>query len=98
MTNLLLDCCQGAAQVVKCCSNAVAATCDKDVEIVNIICGAVVCVVAIVVVGFLLWKLADHIAHYFEEKRKRTWEVQDIERKGAVEKLKKELDELKKNK
>ena len=96
MTNFFLDCCQNAAQVVKCSSNVVAATSDKDVQIVDIICGTVVWVVGIAFLGFLLWKLIDHTAQYFEEKRKRTWEVQDIERKGTVEKLQKELDELKK--
>ena len=51
--------------------------------------------VAIIVVGFLLWKLMDHIASSKAEKRNRQWNVEDIERKQKAELLEKKLSFLK---
>ena len=59
------------------------------------ICFTIVTTVAIIVVGFLLWKLMDHIASSKAEKRNRQWNVEDIERKQKAELLEKKLSFLK---
>ena len=59
------------------------------------ICCTIVTTVAIIVVGFLLWKLMDHIAYCQTEKRNRQWKVEDIERKQKADLLEKKLIALK---
>lgn len=59
------------------------------------ICCTIVIVVTIIVLGFLLWKLMDHIASSKAEKRARQWKVEDIERKQKADLLEKKLSFLK---
>ena len=63
-----------------------------DVAMTAVICKTVVFVALIFVLGFLIWKLMDHIANKNSETRKRLWEVEDIERKQNSDLLTKLLD------
>ena len=58
-----------------------------DASIANIVSCSIVHVVLICVIGFLLWKLMDHIAHGISGFYKRKWEIEDIERKQKAELL-----------
>ena len=71
---------------VKVCETAIklmneAGTNPADVAIAGTICDALVKIVTLCVGGFLLWKLIDHVAKSIEDRRKREWTVEDIERK-----------------
>ena len=63
-----------------------------DVAMTAVICKAVVCVALILVLGFLVWKLMDHIANGISGWRKRVWEVNDIKRKQKSDLLTRLLD------
>ena len=65
-----------------------------DVAMTAFICKAVVCVAFILVLGFLIWKLMDHIANGISGWRKRVWDVEDIKRKQKSDLLTKKIDLL----
>ena len=63
-----------------------------DVAMTSVICTTVIRVALILVLGFLAWKLLDHIVNGFAGWRKRVWEVEDIKRKQKSDLLTKLLD------
>lgn len=73
-----------------------AGTNDADVEITKYICCAVVTVAAIIVGGFLIWKLIDHLANAIAGCYKRRFEVEDLERKQKSDLKNKLIDFLEK--
>lgn len=94
MNTFLLNCCAGAAKIIKCGCNATAATNETDLEITKAICWAIVCVTGCLVVSFLIWKLIDHIANAVSGWNKRQWEVEDKGRKQQADLLEKKLQIL----
>ena len=76
MNTLLLDACAGSAQIVKCGCDIANATNGQDVEIAKAICCSIVTLAGIIVGGFLIWKLMDHIANgisgYYIHESKRS--------------------------
>ena len=92
MNAILLQCCAGAAKIVKCGCDIEAATNGGDVEIVKSICCAIVSITAIVVLGSLLWRFMDHIANKNNAKRKRCWDVEDKIHKQKSDLIGKLLD------
>ena len=94
MSVLFLQCSNGAARIVKCSCSFAAATNENDLEIAKSICWAIACVVACLVVGFLAWKLIDHIANGISGWNKRQWDIKDRERKQKADLLEKKLQIL----
>lgn len=94
--------CQCDSVVTKVCGNIVpmvqetneAGTNWANVEITKTICCSVVLIVAICVLGFLLWKLIDHHAQKNVDVRKRGWEEEDKDRKQMSDLLDKKLAKL----
>ena len=94
--------CQCDSVVTKVCGNIVpmvqetyeAGTNWANVEITKTICCSVVLIVAICVLGFLLWKLIDHHAQKNVDVRKRGWEEEDKDRKQKSDLLDKKLAKL----
>lgn len=83
---MLLQCCESAAQVVKCsCGQKLATNCN-DLGIAQVISCTIICVTCCIVIGFLLWKLMDHIAKRCQEKRQRGWEIEDKQLKQEADK------------
>ena len=97
MITMLLQCFPDSAAIMKCVFEHEAATNDKDVQIFQEICGAIVLVAVIVVGGFLLLKLFDHIATGIRGLYKRKWEEEDREQKQKADLKDKLLDFLEKN-
>ena len=97
MITMLLQCFPDSAAIMKCVFEQEAATNDKDVQIFQEICGAIVLVAVIVVGGFLLLKLFDHIANGIHGLYKRKWEEEDREQKQKADLKDKLLDFLEKN-
>lgn len=81
MNTLLLDACAGSAQIVKCGCDIANATNGQDVEIAKAICCSIVTLAGIIVGGFLIWKLMDHIANGISGYYKRKCTIEDIKRK-----------------
>ncbi len=94
--------CQCDSVVTKVCGNIVpmvqetyeAGTNWANVEITKTICCSVVLIVAICVLGFLLWKLIDHHDQKNVDVRKRGWEEEDKDRKQKSDLLDKKLAKL----
>ena len=63
-----------------------------DVEITSIICCSLVKIVAIVVAGFLLWKLLNYVAEAIAAYYNRACNLNDRERKQQAELTNKLLD------
>ncbi len=97
MNAILLQCCGCAEKIVKLINSVDAETNCKDVEIAKVICGAIVCVAAIIVLGSLLWRLMDHIFKGCQEGKKREHEVKEKERKQKADLQDKLIDFLEKN-
>lgn len=97
MITLLLQCCPDTAQVVKCVYELEAATSDKDVQIAQEICGAIVIVTAILVGGFVLWKLLDHTANGIRGIYKRKCDNNDCLKRQEADLKDKMLSALEKN-
>ena len=97
MITMLLQCCPDSAAIMKCVYEYEAATNENDVQIFQEICGAIVLVAVIVVGGFLLLKLFDHIANGIRGLYKRKWEEEDREQKQKADLKDKLLDFLEKN-
>ena len=66
-----------------------------DIINTDIICGAIVHVMLIVVAGFILWKLMEHVANAFAASYKRKCDEEDKDRKRNAELLSRYLDFLK---
>lgn len=94
--------CQCDSVVTKVCGNIVpmvqetyeAGTNWANVEITKTICCSLVLIVAICVLGFLLWKLIDYHAQKNVDVRKRGWEEEDKDRKQKSDLLDKKLAKL----
>ena len=56
-----------------------------NVEIAKTICCSLIIIVAICVVGFLIWRLIELLAKRNADIRKRLWDVDDKERKQKAE-------------
>ena len=97
MNSLLLDACAGSAQIVKCCCDSANATNGQDVEIANAICCSVVELGAIIVGGFLAWKLMNHIVNGISGFYKRQCAKKDREEKQNADLKAKLLNFLEKN-
>lgn len=97
--------CQCDSVVTKVCGNIVpmvqetyeAGTNWANVEITKTICCSLVLIVAICVLGFLLWKLIDYHAQKNVDVRKRGWEEEDKDRKQKSDLLDKKLAKLDKD-
>lgn len=66
-----------------------------DIAMTLIICVTIAGIALFTIIGFLAWKLMDHIANKNSETRKRVWDVEDIMRKQKSELLTKKMDLLK---
>lgn len=97
MITTLLQCFPDSAAIMKCVYEYEAATNENDVQIFQEICGAIEFVAVIVVGGFLLLKLFDHIANGRRDLYKRKWEEEDREQKQKADLKDKLLDFLEKN-
>ncbi len=95
--SLLLQCCLDTAQVVECSCKLAAETNPCDVDMATTICNAIVAVTTILVAGFLLLKLMEHVAKGCQERRQRKWDGKEriIKQKAVL--LDKKLEELKVN-
>jgi hypothetical protein len=92
MNTLFLDACAGSAQFVKCGCEIANATNAQDVEIAKAICCSIVALAGIIVGGFLIWKLMDHVAKGLAGFYRRRCEVEDIRRKQSAEEKKQKTD------
>ena len=95
MRTLFLDCSSNAAQMTKCGCKAVVETNGNDVTIAQTVCCSIVTIIAIVVGGFLLWKLMEHIVQNRQSKRQHVWETEEKVRNRNVELLDEKLKVLK---
>ena len=85
MITILLQCCPDTAAIAKCIHEYEAATNDNDLQIFNEICGTVVLVAVIVMGGFLLWKLIDHIANGIRSIYKRSCDKKDYQKRQEAD-------------
>ena len=100
-TTLLL--CQCDSIVTKACGALIPAVRETyeagtncyDVSIADVICKSIVIIVAILVAGFLAWKIIDHNASENEQEFKKQKEKEESERKQKAEFFDKYLDFLK---
>lgn len=92
MNTLFFDACAGSAQFVKCGCEIGNATNGQDVEIAKAICSSIVVLAAIIVGGFLIWKMMDHVAKGIVGYYKRKCDVEDIRRKQSAEGEKQKTD------
>lgn len=100
MSTLLM--CQYDSTVTKVCGSIVplvqetypAETNWANVEITKTICCSLVLIVAICVLGFLIWKQIDHHAQKNVDVRKRRWEEEDMNRKQKSDLIDKRLTKL----
>ncbi len=95
MRTLFLDCSSNAAQMAKCGCKAVVETNGNDVTVAQTVCCSIVTIIAIVVGGFLLWKLMEHIVQNRQSKRQHVWETEEKVRNRNVELLDEKLKVLK---
>ena len=95
MRTLFLDCSSNAAQMAKCGCKAVVETNGNDVTVAQTVCCSVVTIIAIVVVGFLVWKLMEHIVKNRQSKRQHMWETEEKVRNRNVELIDAKLKVLK---
>ena len=93
--SLLLQCCLDTAQVVECSCKLAGETNPCDVDMATTICNAIVAVTTILVAGFLLLKLMEHVAKGCQERRQRKWDGKEriIKQKAVL--LDKKLEVLK---
>lgn len=94
MMNFVL-CCANSAEIVRCGCDVAAVTNRNDVMMTQIICGGVVVVVALLVVGFLLWKWMGHCYGKHSAIRQHEWEMLDKERSRRAELEERKLAHLK---
>lgn len=98
MSTMLLECCTGAAKIVKCsCTNEAVTNC-KDVEMAQLVCCTIVCVVLILTLGAIAWRLIDHHAAKKASIRKRRWEFANKNRELRFDLLEKKLAAIEKQK
>lgn len=93
MNAILLDTC--VAHAAKNSFHIETTLSESYLEMVKTICGTVVCVVGLIIAGFLVYKLIEHIANNASEHRKRKNEVEDIERATQAKLRDRLLDFLK---
>ena len=74
MITLLLNAPTGCEQIIKCCCKISNETNLQDVEIAKTICCSIITLTGIIVGGFIVWKLMEHIAKGVsaEEKKLKT--------------------------
>lgn len=98
MSTMLLECCTGAAKIVKCgCTNEAVTNC-KDVKMAQLVCCTIVCVVLILTLGAIAWRLIDHHAAKKASIRKRRWEFANKNRELRFDLLEKKLAAIEKHK
>ena len=95
MSIMLLGCSSNAAQMVECGCRTVVETNGNDVTVAQTVCCSIVTIIAIVVGGFLLWKLMEHIVKNRQSKRQHVWETEEKVRNRNVELLDEKLRVLK---
>lgn len=91
---MLLHCSPNTAQIMKCGCKAASATNNYDASIAQTICCTIVAIVAIVVAGFLLWKLMDLIFKGCQDKRQHMWAEKEKQQRKVVELQNKKLEIL----
>lgn len=92
MSTLLLNAPTGCEQIIKCCCNISNKTNLQDVEIAKTICCSIITLTGIIVGGFIVWKLMEHIAKGVSGYNRRKWEIEDIMRKQSAEEKKQKTD------
>ena len=92
MITLLLNAPTGCEQIIKCCCKISNETNLQDVEIAKTICCSIITLTGIIVGGFIVWKLMEHIAKGVSGYYKRKWEIEDIMRKQSAEEKKLKTD------
>lgn len=95
MSLILLECCKGAVEMVKCSCNTDAPTNCEDVAIAMTICCALVWITAIIVGGSIIWRTIDKVSKGCQERRKNKKDKEDVERKQRGDLLDKKLQILK---
>lgn len=88
-------CCANSAQIIKCGCKVAAATNENDVIVTQTICGSVVVIIALFVVGFLLWKWMGHCYSKWGTIRQHKWEREDRERTKRANLQEKKMAALK---
>lgn len=94
MSTVLLQCCNGAAQIVKCSCDHVMETSCNDVFVVGIICTTIVLVALIAKWAVWSWKDAEVSSKEKERKDTREKEKEESYRKQRAELLNKKLSAL----
>jgi hypothetical protein len=97
MSAVILEGCAGAVKILKCGCDQCSAMNVNDVQIAQTICGTIVLVAFIMVVGFLVWKLMEYIANGVSGYSKRKWEEKDCVKKQKSDLQDKLLNFLEKN-
>ncbi len=95
MSTLLLQCSSNTAQIMKCGCKAVSATNYYDASIAQTICCTILAIVAIVVVGFLIWKFMDYLFKRNQDNRNYKWDEEEKKRSKVVELQNMKLEILK---
>lgn len=95
MNAMLLECCAGAAKIMKCGCNLEAATNCQDVAIAGTICSAIVRMTIIIVAGVLLWKLMGYLFSVCQEHSTKKNDAKVSDRKQTNDVLDKYFDFLK---
>lgn len=98
--NTLLDCCTNAVQILEKLQSYIREsqiTNWQDTINVFIVCAAICFIVRYGVRRYFRYKMFESNKHEELEKLKRSWEVEDIERKQTAELKKKLMDFLEKN-
>lgn len=101
--NTIFLLCQCDSLVTTVCGNSIpvvitktyeAGTNGQDVEIAKAICHAVVAIAALLVVGFLVWKIIEYIATRCAERIMMKKEKEEAQRKQQADLLEKKLQIL----
>lgn len=86
MSTVLLQCCNGAAQIVKCSCDHVMETSCNDVCVVGIICVAIVIIAMYGICRFFTDRAKERECQKERESQKRIWEVEDKNREQESDK------------
>ena len=95
MNTFLLHCGANAAHMMRGGHGPIHMPGAAEMGVVRAVCGAVVMVTVILVVGFLLWKLMEQFFKGCQERRRRQWELEDRDRKQKADLKDKKLAFLK---
>ena len=98
MGTMLLEGCAGAAKMAKCGCGHEAVTSFNDVAMAQLVCCTIVCVVLLLILGALAWRLIDHHATKKVTIRKRRWDFADRRQALRNELIEKKLAAIEKGK